>query len=280
MSAIWWLWFTAGFLNEARGYVESLLTCDPTGSVRAKALNAPACLMIYQGLGATAHPPLEEALALYRASNDRKGIAEVTNNLGSAVGFTEDLPRGRALLEECIRLSREGGDAHRHVRGMINLADLVLRDGDIALARSLAEEGLELSKTLGNCVLRTIAFQQLGDIAAREERHTLALFCYRDALQTEVEVYRRWTFAETLERLAETYAAIGQPSKGARLTGAAAALWEAVGSAGSIYLFDRRERTIAGLRSTLGEKVFQAALAEGGAMPLERVIEYALADEE
>jgi hypothetical protein len=64
--------------------------------------------------------------------------------------------------------------------------------------------------------------------------------------------------------------------RAARLLGAAAAQFEAMGAA--MWPPDRleHERTVAAVRSALSDEVVAAAWAEGQAMPLEQVITYAL----
>jgi hypothetical protein len=71
----------------------------------------------------------------------------------------------------------------------------------------------------------------------------------------------------------------GEAGRAARLLGTSEALVSAIGLRGHTYYRPDRslyEHTNAGVRATLGETAFEAALDEGRAMPLEEAIEDAL----
>lgn len=64
--------------------------------------------------------------------------------------------------------------------------------------------------------------------------------------------------------------------RAARLFGAAAALRERAGAAAAARDRAKFERDVAAVRATLGPPAFDAAWAEGRAMPLDQAIAYAL----
>ena len=70
-----------------------------------------------------------------------------------------------------------------------------------------------------------------------------------------------------------------QPERAARLFGAAEGLREVMGA--PLPPADRagRDRSVAAVRSALGEEAFAAAWAEGRAMSLEAAVAFALAEE-
>ena len=73
----------------------------------------------------------------------------------------------------------------------------------------------------------------------------------------------------------------GQPERCAHLIGAAEGLLEAVGVPVYVYYEPHRslyERTMAAVRSQMGEQAFEAARAEGRSMTFEQAVAYALED--
>jgi DNA-binding NarL/FixJ family response regulator len=97
-------------------------------------------------------------------------------------------------------------------------------------------------------------------------------------LGVAVELGDKADVAYCLEGLASMIAEREEPAHAARLFGASEALLEAIGAPLHVQAQDRAlyERTVESLRCRLGEEAFGVAWAEGRAMTLEQVVEYAL----
>ena len=97
-----------------------------------------------------------------------------------------------------------------------------------------------------------------------------------ESLAIRREIGDRGGSAWCLERLAEIAVAQGQPEKGARLFGAAAALRESIGSAIDPVDQPEYEKNLAALRAQLSPEQFASAWAEGRALTMNKAIEYGL----
>ena len=96
-----------------------------------------------------------------------------------------------------------------------------------------------------------------------------------DALACAAEVQAHLGISDTLECLAVLASGAGDHREAARLFGAAHAIRQRMGVVRfKIYDADY-EAAVAGLRDAMGEKDFDAAWAEGGALSIEEVIAYA-----
>jgi hypothetical protein len=157
--------------------------------------------------------------------------------LGRVARGEGDNARARALYEESLAICRETGQKEGIASALAALGDLDLVGGEVDSAQARCRESLAL-------------FSQLG--------------------------YRR-SIAAGLVGLARVAEARGQPERSARLLGAALALLDGIGTRLGAIERAEQERCASAVRAELGEEVFAAAWAEGRAMPLEQVIEYALA---
>ncbi|HLV79555.1 MAG TPA: tetratricopeptide repeat protein, partial [Chthonomonadaceae bacterium] len=99
---------------------------------------------------------------------------------------------------------------------------------------------------------------------------------YRESLERSREAGDRQRLADALEGLAGLALARRQPERAARLLGMDEAIRDSLGIA--VNPFDRPfyERHLAAARAALGAETFAAAWAEGGAMPLDAAVTYAL----
>jgi hypothetical protein len=79
-----------------------------------------------QGGYAQAAALLEESLALFRALEDRAGIASTQNHLGVIAQLQGDYVRATALIETSPTLRRELGDKHGIAGALNNLGMAVL----------------------------------------------------------------------------------------------------------------------------------------------------------
>jgi hypothetical protein len=86
-------------------------------------------------------------------------------------------------------------------------------------------------------------------------------------------------FLTGLEGLAALAAAQAQPERAARLFGTAEGLREAMGAPLPPAERAEHDRSVAAVRTTLGEEAFAAAWAEGRAMSRDQAVAFALTEE-
>lgn len=84
--------------------------------------------------------------------------------------------------------------------------------------------------------------------------------------------------ADCLEGMTDVAQGQSQPSRAARLGGAASALRENIGIPRPPISQGKLDRTMVSVRQALGEKAFSAAWDRGRAMTLDQAVEYALGE--
>jgi predicted ATPase/DNA-binding SARP family transcriptional activator/DNA-binding CsgD family transcriptional regulator len=286
-AALFWFWNTHDYLSEGRGYLERALSgrrSDPTtASLRARAFVGAGWLAGIQGDIGVAKALTEEGLALYRQLGDEEGIASALTNLGmvAVLGQRDDIPLP-AVMEEL-------GELNPRLEDRTTLAYLLLLQGMIAVSQgdlersvTLHEQGLEVfrqtqdTRGILNCLIH------LGGIALVRGDYEGAV----SLLQESLRLGWNWDNTESIQYslyvLACAAASQEQPVRAARLWGSVESMQEDYG----VHLtpitvsFTDYEGRLAAARSQLDEEVWSEAWAQGKAMPLEQVVEYALSEEE
>jgi predicted ATPase/DNA-binding CsgD family transcriptional regulator len=284
--------------------------------VRAYALYHHGLLAREQGDYATARARLEASLALGREVGDRLATAFALTGLGTVVRLQEDLAASRVLLEECVTMMeelrspwglalalnglgitlndlghrdaararheqslairRELGDSWGIALSLNNLGVIAYYQRDYAAARAFHEEGLTVNRSLGVPWSVAHSLRNLGFVAYEQGDQSTASLRLQESLNIGRSL-GNWAFVgECVAGLAAVAAARLRPRRAARLFGATEALGETRGS--PLTAVDRwwHDRAVAAARAQLDGEAFDAAWAEGRAMPLEQAIEYAL----
>jgi DNA-binding CsgD family transcriptional regulator len=115
---------------------------------------------------------------------------------------------------------------------------------------------------------------------AREQGyHERADTCFKEALVLSQQAGTKPSVINTLEGMAGLAGAVREDIRAARLWGAAEAAREVTGVALPPPERSLHETYLASARSRLGQAAWEEALAEGRAMALEEVAEYAISEE-
>ncbi len=285
-GALWWFWRARGYLHEGHTRLTRLLALTENRAcveTRVKALNAAGFLALflcdYARAGALCERALmiaheannqremalalfvlgdpnvrvlnafdrdwrAESLALWRAMGDAWSIALVLNSLGEDARREKNYAGARAFYEESLAIRQKLGDQRGIAVVSENLGYVAFHQNDLARARELFANGLTLKRDLGIVLTATEALTGLAGIAAT---------------QNDSQEWRR----------------------AARILGAVAQLLATV--CPPMMDEDRIESAhiVASLRARIGTDDFDAttfehAWAEGRAMTLTQVIEYAL----
>jgi non-specific serine/threonine protein kinase len=175
-------------------------------------------------------------LTFYRQIGYSKGVGISPTGKGALAQLQGDWEHAVVFDAESLAILREGGDKEMIASGLHNLGGAVLHQGDARRAAAYFAEGLALSREIGS----------------------------------------RYHIAMNLAGIAGVAAAQGQPERSARLSGAAEALFDALGIV--VEPVDRteydRNREIA--RAQLDGDAFAAAWEAGRALTIEQAIAEAL----
>jgi non-specific serine/threonine protein kinase len=272
-------WRLHGHVGEGRAWLKSALSrsSDVPPTLRAKALNLSAVMAHRQGDHTHARSSLEEALAVYRELEDDGAVARTLSNLGGVAVLEGEYERATALFEETIPLFRAAGDDGALMITLSNLASMANRRGDHARGRVLGEEGLAVARRVGDKDQISVSLHNLGRAALEQHEQEDAGRRFAESLQLGVELGYTELIAYCLEAFAELAATRQDWERSARLLGAGAALFESLNVPIGDQERESYDLTVARCKERLGERAFADLEEEGSAMPLDEVVEYAVA---
>jgi ATP/maltotriose-dependent transcriptional regulator MalT len=143
--------------------------------------------------------------------------------------------------------------------------------GDLRRARTLYEESLSRNRARGNRSGVAVELVNLATVERTEGNLARAETNLREAMSISREIKNSYLLAASLIVLASVELIAGRLRDAARSLGRADAIYSSTGLV--IDPADRAdyERTVAGVRSGLGEKAYIAAHAEGEKSALEEL---------
>jgi non-specific serine/threonine protein kinase len=270
-----------GYLAEGRAQLEAALANSsgaPTPAL-SKALAGAGTLAWSQTDHTGAMAFHEAALAVQRELGDQPGIAFSLNNLGYLALEQGEYERAASWFEQSLALSRELNDRRLAGYALHNLGELARHEGDYEQAADRYHESLSLFRELKDTWAISINLSWLGVVTRHLGEYDQATAYLKESLALCLELGVMRGMAEGLEGLAGV-AARRQPDKAALLFGAANTVRRSMNS--PVPPADRveHERTVAEVRTALGNETFQAAWTAGQTMATEsweKVISYALA---
>ena len=147
-----------------------------------------------------------------------------------------------------------------------------------AQAATLHEQSLSLGRQAGDTWTIASALMNAADLARVMREFERAIALLKESLGHYQTLRAAWGICIILDMMAVIAAECGQSERAARLFGAEQALRDTIGSTKNIAWRAEHERSLASVRSVLGEEAFAALWAEGHVMTREQVIAYALED--
>jgi predicted ATPase/serine/threonine protein kinase len=314
-SALLWFWEPREHLTEGRRSLEALLEIPGGSALskyRARALYAAGILADEQLDHPRQVELMNLSLELHVQLADKQGIALVESALAIGLNKAGRHAEARSHAERGLLLWKELGSAS-FVFGLSNLANIANRQGDYATARAAYEATLEAFRSAGDTRGMAVALNGLGDVAVaqgdlRDARQlyddSLARFrqiedlwgmagvlrdlgdltlraadysgaarFYKEALAVFHKLGHRRGMAVVLEHLAGCH--VDSPCSALKLAGAAAAMRENLGISLSRAEQDHLNRTIMAACDKLPTIEQSNAWAEGRAMTIAQVLEYA-----
>jgi predicted ATPase/DNA-binding CsgD family transcriptional regulator len=278
------LWRWRGHLSEGRSWCERLLagTEGIRTRARAKALVALGVLLnmlsdhAMQPDHARAAALFEEAGSIYRELGDLPGIVRTQYHLGEAALGQGDRDRAQSLLLETAAQARGVEPAFAGM-ALKTLGYIARLEGDDARAESLLSEALELCEEIDFVFGRAEALAYLSAVARDRKEGARAMALLVQALTAYRDLGDQIGIGLCLIGVANLVDPAADPTRAARLVGAAEALREAVGHHPTPGEDPRQEGVWRMLRAALGEQALTAALAQGRSLSLDQAVEEAIA---
>ena len=227
---------------------------------------------------------LEEGLRIGREAGDKVIIAEALMQLAGTAWVMGDIERGNGIYQEGIDLCREAGYTFRLPDFLLSLGYQLLLEGDYARGATLNEEAAAVSRGQGYRRGLNLALDNQGWAALLQGYYDRAKPFYEESLMVCEALGDRACASESLDGLACVAAARGEPTRAARLFGAAEGMRETLSEAVAFQHTPEeaawREPHRVKARTRVGEAKWEETLGKGRAMGLKEAIEYALSAEE
>ena len=274
-AALLWFWEQQEYFTEGRDLLETILEmpgAEGRTALRARLAYCAGTLEYRLGNIRASDGWHREALEIFRALDDRKGMATALNAIAIGALHEKRFEQGRAMLEEAALLWEKAGDDASADNAISNLGLIAKDQGDYEGARAIFEQLALRFRNRGNLWGAASAVSCLGDVAAAQQDNTvakthyqqsLALFrqlndragaaraladlghlmrerndyeaareFYLESLKESLSIGRRSSIARTLTALAWGAVCQSRYIRGLKLAGAATAMWRTVRTEG------------------------------------------------
>jgi predicted ATPase/class 3 adenylate cyclase len=204
-------WTAGGYSAEGFRWTEKALeqvekTPLPTGITdeqrlvaRAKALCGLTRLYLSLGDNASAKRAAQESVALYRQSQDRRGLAFALVVLSYPLEFLGERAEAEAALQESYAIAQAVGDMYVICRALNRLGRVIVDlYHDLNLSQGYVEESLHLAKEAGLRSQEAQAYEILGFIAIQGKDHDAARAYFKESMRVYEEIGA--TFNAILEK--------------------------------------------------------------------------------
>jgi predicted ATPase/class 3 adenylate cyclase len=276
-ASLWRFWQQTGALREARQWLEDLLaraTDASTRSARAKALIAAGSIAYWQTDLGRARELYQQAVKLYRALGDRRGMADALSNLAPVPMMTGDLPLARRLAAQARDLWQELGDDWQAALATQTFGMSFLLDGDYDQALAYFEQFMPVVRARGD------RFWLIGSLTSMAQaQHFLGRFQparqnFGEALRLALEANDLASVTVALGPLSNLEGAAGDHGRAVRLWAACEAIKQQIGGGAPAEVM-RVSDPCPAATLAIGEDGVRSAWAEGWAMSPEQAVRYA-----
>jgi tetratricopeptide (TPR) repeat protein len=156
---------------------------------RARALRGLTRLYLSLGDNANARRAAEESVALYRQSQDRRGLAFALVVLAYPLEFLGEHVRAEAVLQESYSIARAEGDVYVICRSLNRLGRVIVDlHHDLDLSQRYVEESLRLARETGLRSQEAQASEILGFIAVHRNDYDAARSHYKKSVRVYQEI--------------------------------------------------------------------------------------------
>jgi len=273
-------WNYNGLMAEGTRWLDRALSLPPDVPPDLYAGSLRAAGFVAYGLGdfRKGKQRLAEAVDLYTRLGDERNAAWSMAFLSML--YTEnpgEYAEGLVLGKRALSILRKIEDKPGIAQALNILGETARLQSDYEAAQLYYEESLEVVRETGERLREAMLLCNLGFIAYRHGRYSLAMQYIQSSLAITLEVKNDYGLATMLGALAGPTAALGDPVRGAHILGFACGMLDAMGYGNQPSDVPEIELYEAAIRQQLGEEAFQTAWQEGQAMSYEDVISLILA---
>jgi predicted ATPase/GrpB-like predicted nucleotidyltransferase (UPF0157 family) len=268
-------WALRGHLAEGERRLATALRAyaEPT-ALRARALVAYGSFVDDPDLGRRL---AEEAISIYRALGDDRGLAHARYALANALATAGRWAAARELMQKSVQAFERLDEPFELVRARRGLAWMHEELGDLARFVELTEENLVQARALGIRRIEARSLGALGMYALADGRLAEARDMFVESYRIDHELGNVVFITVDLARFAALCAAEGRHEVAARLLGRSRALREEIGWVPESWAAGEFEATLAEVGDRLEPARLAAALEAGAIMSLDEAVAFALA---
>jgi DNA-binding CsgD family transcriptional regulator/tetratricopeptide (TPR) repeat protein len=195
--------------------------------------------------------------------DDPVSRAMVMNNLAVACMHEGDLERAATILEQTLSIHNELGTLSTRADVFTNLSDVATRQGNHDKARAYFAQAIELYLMAEDPKGLHNSYFSLGTEEASQGNAQASLAAFRESLHYADRANNRIGIADTIDQIALHAVSTELAEEAAKLTGAARAIRERLGSTGMPNHHLVVAELEAALRRSLGENRYARAVDEG-----------------
>jgi predicted ATPase/class 3 adenylate cyclase len=165
------------------------ITMEQRLVARAKALRGLTRLYLSLGDNANAKRVAEESVALYRQSQDRRGLSFALVVLAYPLEFLGERVQAETVLQESYAIARAEGDVYVICRSLNMLARAIVDlHHDLELSKSYVEESLRLAREAGLRSQEAQASEILALIAIQRNEYEEARSHFKESQRVYQEI--------------------------------------------------------------------------------------------
>jgi non-specific serine/threonine protein kinase len=275
-GALFWFWTKSGLFEEGKHWLERAVALRAPGPLRARAIIGLSHMHYFQGHFAEVAACGAETLSLGRAYSDSWVVAVALFLQATAAFELGDYKQAAARAEEARQAANACGEALELGGPLVVLANLARSNGNYDRAQQLYDEAIEVLRHGGEVWALAILLTAAAGLSIVRDDLDQARAQASEAMSLSQDLEDPRGIACSLELFAGLMAATGRAESAAHLWGASEALLESVGGSLAPNVGWIRERYIEPMKTSVGDTLFEAARAEGRAMPSVKAIELAL----
>lgn len=199
-GALWSFWKIRGHYSTGIRHLENILknTDGVSESALGKAYYCRGILTMLNGDYEKSKLYYKESLMLRRKSQDKSGIADTLNSLGSAEYYSGNYEQALNYYEESYALRKESGNKHGIAMSLNNLGNIAYYKSDIEKARECFKESLLLNTGLGEKRGISHSLNNLGVISLEQSNYAESQKYFEESLELARSIGERSGIAYSL----------------------------------------------------------------------------------
>ncbi len=206
VSSLRRFWYLHGNFSEGHEWLRQALALEDRlpDLLLARVLHGLGTLEWSVGDLKSAVHHFSESLAIWRVLDDRRGIADMLNNLGIALLPQGKYDEARAHHRESLEIYRELDDSWSISLALANLGLVALDSGEYEEAEGLLRESLDIRRVSGDEQGLAQSLNNLGIVARCKGDIELSCALHKESIEMFRGMGDRWTLAMALSNLGHT----------------------------------------------------------------------------